>query len=64
MVYNTQLGILPLTSRQKLHKEMVEVSNVINQMEPWKFIEHFPQTQKNMPSSHHLIELTPKLTTY
>ena len=43
---------------------MLELTDIIIQINLALFIENFTQTQKNIPYSQQIMELSPKLTTY
>lgn len=56
------------SSRQKIKREMLELTAVRNQMDLKdifrKYIKDISKTHNNIPSSHHLLEGFPKSTTF
>jgi hypothetical protein len=57
--FNTLLSPKDKSSRQKQKREMLELTDVINQMDLTD-AEYFTLTQKSMVSSYQLMELSPK----
>ena len=62
--FKTPLSPRDRSSNPKLNREIPELTDVMNQMDQQVSTEHFTQTQKDIPSSQHLLEPSPKLTTY
>lgn len=60
--YNTRLSPVARSARQKLNKEMLQVT-IINQMYIEDIYRTFHLNTKDLPSSLYLIELFPKLIT-
>ena len=61
--FRTQISLLYRTYRQKLNKEIKEVTEVMTQVDFTDIMEYSTQTQKNLPSFKHLMEPSQKLTT-
>ena len=65
--FNTPLSPMDKSSRQKLNREILELTDIVNEMELQASADYFVQTQKNTLSSQHLMEHSPKfskITTY
>jgi hypothetical protein len=59
--FNIQFSTIDRSSRQKLDREMLELTDLIIQVNQTD-TEHFTETQNNL-SSQRLTEFSPKLTT-
>jgi hypothetical protein len=57
--FNTTLSPMDKSSRQKLNKEMLELSDIINKICPAYIYRTFLQTQKKDKPSQHLTRLSP-----
>lgn len=62
--FNTPLSLMDKSSRQKLNREILKLTDVINQMNLRDSYRPYYPITKDIPSSHHLIELFPKFTIY
>jgi hypothetical protein len=61
--FNTLLLAMDRSSRQKLNKEIMKLTDIMNQMDPTDIDRTFYQTQKII-SSQYLKECSAKLTIY
>ena len=62
--FDTRISPMDRSSRQKLNREIMELADIITQIDLTDTYGTFHQTQKNMPSSQHLMELSVKLIIY
>ena len=61
--FDTRISPMDRSFRQKLNREIMELADIITQIDLTDIYRTFHQTQKNMPSSQHLMKLSPKLIT-
>jgi exonuclease III len=57
--FNIALSPTDKSSRQKLNRKTMKLTDIMNQT---VLTEYFTQTQRNIPSSQHLMDPSPKLT--
>ena len=58
--FNTLFSPINKSLRQKLNREITKLTKVMIQMDLTDICKHFIQTQKNIPSSQHFMEPSPK----
>jgi hypothetical protein len=62
--FNTPVSPTDRSSRQKLNRKMLELTDIIDLMDQTDNYTTFHPNTKNRPSSQHLTELSPKMTQY